>query len=45
MVSEGFLLREYKEMLLMDDEPASLLNRLSTFKLPDVDKWGNLNRI
>ena len=45
MVLEGFLLREYKEMLLVEDNPATLLESLSTFELPEVDKWGNFNRI
>ena len=45
MVSEGFLLREYKDMLLLEKEPAALLESLSTYKFPEVDKWGNFDRI
>ena len=45
MVTEDFLLREYKDMLLMKSEPAELLDSLTTFELPDVDKWGSLNKI
>jgi len=43
MVKEGFLLQEYKDMLLIEEDPAALLESLTTFELPNVDKWGNLN--
>jgi uncharacterized protein (TIGR00730 family) len=43
MVDEGFLRQEYKDMLLIERDPAALLNRLMTFELPLVDKWGTLN--
>ena len=43
MVGEGFLSKEYKDMLLVRNRPAALLESLSTFKLPEVDKWGTLN--
>ena len=43
MVSEGFLLREYKDMLLTSNDPAAMLESLTTFELPMVDKWGSLN--
>ena len=43
MVTEGFLMREYKDMLLIKDDPAAMLESLATFELPDVDKWGNFN--
>ena len=43
MVAEGFLMREYKEMLLIRDDPAAMLDSLTTFELPSVDKWGSLN--
>jgi len=42
MVAEGFLLREYKDMLLIQSDPAAILDSLLTFQLPDLDKWGNL---
>jgi len=42
MVAEGFLLRDYKDMLLIKKEPAEMLDSLLTFKPPDLDKWGNL---
>ena len=42
MVEEGFLLREYKDMLLIKKVPAAVLDSLLTFELPDLDKWGNL---
>jgi uncharacterized protein (TIGR00730 family) len=43
MVAEGFLMREYKEMLLIRNDPAAMLASLTTFELPSVDKWGSLN--
>jgi uncharacterized protein (TIGR00730 family) len=43
MVSEGFLMRECKDMLLIMEGPAAMLESLTTFELPDVDKWGNLS--
>jgi uncharacterized protein (TIGR00730 family) len=43
MVSEGFLMREYKEMLLIGNDPAAMLDSLTTFESPIVDKWGSLN--
>jgi uncharacterized protein (TIGR00730 family) len=43
MVAEGFLMREYKDMLLIQEDPAAMLESLTTFELPNVDKWGNLN--
>ncbi len=45
MIAEGFLLGEYKDMLLVEDNPNALLNSLSTYKVPDIDKWGNLTKI
>ncbi len=45
MIAEGFLLGEYKNMLLVEDNPDALLNSLSTYKVPDIDKWGNLTKI
>jgi uncharacterized protein (TIGR00730 family) len=42
MVAEGFLMQEYKDMLLIKKEPAAVLDSLLTFELPDLDKWGNL---
>ncbi len=43
MVTEGFLSREYMDMVLIDNGPAALLDSLTTFKLPALDKWGSLN--
>jgi uncharacterized protein (TIGR00730 family) len=43
MVAEGFLLREYKDLMLIREQPLALLEDLATLKLPEVDKWGTLN--
>ncbi len=45
MIAEGFLLRAYKNMLLVENDPNAMLVSLSTFKMPEIDKWGNLNKI
>jgi len=45
MVTEGFLMREYKDMLLIKKDPAAMLESITTFELPMVDKWGNLKNI
>lgn len=45
MVTEGFLMREHKEMLLVKEDPGALLEILATFELPTVGKWSTLNNI
>ena len=45
MVAEGFLMQEYKDMLLIKENPAEMLASLTAFKLPKVDKWGSLNKV
>ena len=45
MVTEGFLMREYKDMLLINENPAAMLESITTFELPAVDKWGNLKNV
>ncbi len=45
MIAEGFLLGAYKDMLVVENDPNALLDSLSTFKMPEIDKWGNLNKI
>ena len=45
MVTEGFLMHEHKEMLLICNEPAAMLDSLTHFVLPNVDKWGSLNNV
>jgi uncharacterized protein (TIGR00730 family) len=38
-VAEGFLREVHRQLLLADTDPARLLDRLSTYKVPIVDKW------
>lgn len=38
-VSEGFLKEENRDLLLSDDDPARLLDRLGSYTVPVVDKW------
>ena len=39
MVSEGFLVQGFRDMVLMDDNPAGLLDKLIKFSPPQIDKW------
>ena len=41
MVSEGFLRQEYRDMLLFDEDPGSLLDRLVGYEPPltPITKW------
>jgi len=38
-VAEGFLRRAHRDLLLSDADPARLLDRLSSYSVPAVDKW------
>lgn len=38
-VTERFLRRVHRELLLSDDDPGQLLDRLSQYSAPFVDKW------
>jgi uncharacterized protein (TIGR00730 family) len=38
-VDEGFLRRDHRELLLAETDPARLLDRLSSYTVPIVDKW------
>jgi uncharacterized protein (TIGR00730 family) len=38
-VSKGFMKREHREMLLVSEEPDDLLNQITAYKAPTVDKW------
>jgi uncharacterized protein (TIGR00730 family) len=38
-VEEGFLREVHRELLLADTDPVSLLDRLSGYDVPAVDKW------
>lgn len=39
MVEERFLKAEHRDMLLIDSSPQTLLDKLSSFEPPIVDKW------
>jgi uncharacterized protein (TIGR00730 family) len=41
MVDEEFLHTEYKDMILIKDNEAEMLDSLTTYQLPHVDKWGD----
>jgi uncharacterized protein (TIGR00730 family) len=38
-VREGFLRDAHRELLLADSDPGRLLDRLTSYKVPIVDKW------
>jgi uncharacterized protein (TIGR00730 family) len=42
MVKENFLHTEYKEMILIKDNAAEMMDSLVSFRLPDIDKWDDL---
>jgi len=39
MVSEGFLVQGFRDMILMDDKPDGLLDKMIQFSPPQIDKW------
>jgi len=44
MVTENFLHSEYKEMILVKDNPAEMLDSLAGYRLPDINKWDDLQK-
>lgn len=38
-VAEGFLRQVHRDLLLSDDDPERLLDRLSSYSVPSVEKW------
>jgi len=38
-VQEGFMKAEHRDMLVLDAQPGELLDRLTTWKAPNVTKW------
>jgi len=42
-VGEGFLRPQHREMLLVGDDPASLVDRFATWQAPAVHKWIDLD--
>ena len=39
MVSEGFLVQVFRDMVLMDHHPDGLLDKMINFCPPQIDKW------
>lgn len=39
METERFIREEHREMLIVESDPATLLEKLSTFTRPDIVKW------
>jgi uncharacterized protein (TIGR00730 family) len=39
MVSEGFLVKGFRDMVLMDANPAGLLEKMMNFTPPQIDNW------
>ena len=38
-MAEGFVRREHADLLLVDDDPARLLDRFATWEPPALSKW------
>jgi hypothetical protein len=38
-LSEGFLGKVHRDLLLSDSDPERLLDRLSSYAVPAVEKW------
>ena len=38
-VSQGFMKQEHRDMLLVSNDPTDLLNQLTIYKAPVVEKW------
>ncbi|MEJ8567066.1 TIGR00730 family Rossman fold protein [Elongatibacter sediminis] len=38
-MAEQFVRTDYRPMMMMEDEPATLLNRFATYRAPRVHKW------
>jgi hypothetical protein len=39
MTSAGFLRPEHRDMVIIDSDPAALLDRLAAWTPPQVQKW------
>jgi len=44
MVTENFLHTEYKDMILLKDNAAEMLDSLVGFQFPYIDKWDDLDK-
>ncbi len=38
-VAEGFMKQEHRDMLLVEESPEELLDKLYTYKVPSLEKW------
>ncbi len=45
LVSAGFLLRRHRELLIVGDGPADLLDRMERWEAPDLAKWAKSDDI
>ncbi len=43
-VSEGFMKREHREMLLVSDDPEALICSFKSYQAPDVEKWVGIEK-
>jgi len=45
VVSQGFMRREHREMLLVSEDPEELINGFNGYRAPEIEKWtGNKSR-
>ncbi|MEM8897028.1 MAG: TIGR00730 family Rossman fold protein [Bacteroidota bacterium] len=45
MVKEGYLVAQNSKMILVDDDPKKLLEKMATYTFPDVEKWLNKDQL
>ncbi|HBY45139.1 MAG TPA: TIGR00730 family Rossman fold protein [Thermomicrobiales bacterium] len=45
LVADGFLLGGHHELLIVDDDPASLLDRMDRWVAPDLARWADLDDV
>ena len=45
MVKEGYLVEKNSQMILVDDDPEKLLEKMANYTFPDVEKWLNKDQL
>lgn len=45
LVAAGFLLRRHRDLLIVADDPAELLDRMERWVAPDLAKWAEIDEV
>lgn len=45
MVREGYLVEQNSKMILVDEDPEKLLEKMANYTFPDVEKWLNKDQL